>query len=94
MNLSNVVPMPSQPRTWLVRLVLPVVALIERDPDGRVRFHYVLVDFTAEAPAGEPQAGDDAAAVGWFALDELAGLGLWTETLRVIGEAAQRRGAG
>lgn len=28
MNLSNVVPIPSQPRTWLVRLVLPVVALI------------------------------------------------------------------
>ncbi|MFO1073712.1 MAG: NUDIX hydrolase [Geminicoccaceae bacterium] len=74
--------------------LLTTLDLIERDPDGRVRFHYVLVDFTAEAPAGEPQAGDDAAAVGWFALDELAGLGLWTETLRVIGEAAQRRGAG
>ena len=71
--------------------LLTTLDLIERDPDERVRFHYVLVDFTAEAPEGEPVAGDDAAAVAWFALDELAGLGLWTETLRVIDAAARQR---
>ena len=40
--------------------LLTTVDLIEREPDGRVRYHYTLVDFTAEAPAGEPLAGDDA----------------------------------
>ena len=71
--------------------LLTTVDLVERDPDGRVRYHYTLVDFTAEAPDGEPVAGDDAAAVAWFEADQLAGLGLWSETLRIIDEAAALR---
>jgi 8-oxo-dGTP diphosphatase len=73
-----------------VRL-LTTVDLVEREPDGRVRYHYTLVDFVAEAPLGEPVAGDDAEAVAWFRLDELRGLGLWSETLRIINEAAALR---
>ncbi|MGE3743734.1 MAG: NUDIX domain-containing protein, partial [Geminicoccaceae bacterium] len=73
---------------------LTTVDLIERDADGRVRFHYTLVDFTAEAADGEPVAGDDAADAAWFEADQLAGLGLWSETLRVVAAArAQRRAA-
>lgn len=70
---------------------LTSVDLIEREADGRVRFHYTLLDFTAEAPAGEAVPSDDAAAVGWFELEELSGLGLWSETLRIIAAAAERR---
>jgi ADP-ribose pyrophosphatase YjhB (NUDIX family) len=47
---------------------------ILRDDDGRVRFHYVVLDYLAFWDAGEPLAGDDASAVGWFvptALDAL-----------------------
>ena len=71
--------------------LLTTVDLVERDPDGRVRFHYTLVDFTAEAPLGEPVAGDDAAEAAWFARAELPALGLWSETLRIIEEAARLR---
>ena len=74
-----------------VRL-LTTVDLIEREPDGRVRYHYTLVDFTAEAPDGRAGGGRRRRRGGWFALDELAGLGLWSETLRIIGEAAALRG--
>lgn len=74
--------------------LLTTVDLVEREPGGRVRYHYTLVDFTAEAPDGEATAGDDAAAVAWFELDRLAELGLWSETLRIIGEAAALRTAG
>jgi ADP-ribose pyrophosphatase YjhB (NUDIX family) len=74
---------------------LTTVDLIEREADGRIRYHYTLVDFTAEAPHGEAAAGDDAADVAWFAVDELDELGLWSETLRIIGvSAAQRRATG
>ena len=51
---------------------LATVDLIEPDPEGLVRFHYTLIDFVAEAAAGEAVPGDDAAAVAWFAPGELS----------------------
>ena len=70
---------------------LAAVDLVDRQPDGRVRYHYTLVDFTAEAPAGDAAAGDDVVAVAWFTPNELRGLGLWSETLRIIGDGAALR---
>jgi ADP-ribose pyrophosphatase YjhB (NUDIX family) len=72
---------------------LTTVDLIDRDPEGRVRYHYTLVDFTAEAADGDPVPGDDAAAVAWVLPDQLAGLGLWAETIRIISESRQARHA-
>jgi 8-oxo-dGTP diphosphatase len=70
---------------------IATIDLIERDEDGSVRYHYTLVDFTAEAASPELTPGDDAADARWFGLDELAALGLWSETLRVIQLARGRR---
>lgn len=64
--------------------LVDVVDSITRDDGGRVRYHYTLIDFAAEWRAGEPRPGDDVAAVRWAPLAELDGLGLWSETLRVI----------
>src|SRR5262249_55142807 len=50
--------------------LLTVVDLVERDALGAVQYHYTLIDFVARAKPGEPRAGDDAAAVGWFAPKE------------------------
>jgi ADP-ribose pyrophosphatase YjhB (NUDIX family) len=71
--------------------LLTTVDLIERDDAGAVRFHYTLVDFTAEAAEGEPIPGDDASAVGWFTVAEVRELGLWSETVRIIELAAAGR---
>ena len=70
---------------------LTTIDLIERSEDGRIRYHYTLVDYVAEAPDGAARAGDDAAAVAWFRLDELSELGLWSETVRIIHWAADLR---
>lgn len=64
--------------------VVDVVDSIQRDDDGRVRYHYTLVDVVAEAAGDDAEARDDAAAVGWYGLDDLWGLGLWSETERII----------
>jgi hypothetical protein len=61
------------------------------DDEGRVLYHYTLVDVVAESPVGDPVAGDDAAAVDWFELDDLAGMGMWSETERIIRESAPKR---
>lgn len=64
--------------------IIATIDLIERDPDGRVRYHYTLIDFTAEATGSALTPGDDAADARWFELDQLPELRLWSETLRVI----------
>lgn len=71
--------------------VIATVDLIERDPDGQVRYHYTLIDFTAEAHGSTLRPGDDAADARWFGLDEIGALGLWSETLRIIDLARKRR---
>lgn len=73
--------------------LVDVVDSITRDAEDRARYHYTLVDVRAEWRAGEAVAGDDAEAVAWAPLDDLARYDLWAETERVIRlAAAQRRG--
>lgn len=71
--------------------VIAVVDLIDRDDDGRIRFHYTLIDVLAEWRAGEARAGDDAAEVAWATLDELPHYTLWSETEHIIRLSAERR---
>lgn len=49
---------------------------IYEDEDGRVRFHYVIVDVLARWVSGEALAGTDASEVGWFDVQELTALDL------------------
>lgn len=67
--------------------LVDVVDSLTRDGDNRVQYHYTLVDFAARWRRGEPRPGGDAADARWFAPGELAALGLWSETMRVIDEA-------
>lgn len=60
---------------------------IHRDPDGRVRYHYTIIDFAARWQGETPQAGDDVSEVAWADFDALDGFALWSEALRVIGIA-------
>ncbi len=64
--------------------LVDVVDSLERDADGRVRTHYTLVDFSARAGDGDAVAGGDAAEVAWMDPADLPGLGLWSETERII----------
>ena len=57
---------------------------IHRDPDGRIQYHYTILDFAAAWDAGEPAAGDDVTDARFVAFTALDALGLWTEALRVI----------
>lgn len=57
---------------------------IVRDDEGRVRFHYVVLDYLAYWEAGEPRAGDDAEAVGWFAPAALDALPMSADTRAMV----------
>jgi mutator protein MutT len=45
--------------------VVEVLDRIQRDPDGRVRFHYVLIDFVCRVAGGALCCGTDAADAAW-----------------------------
>ncbi len=65
--------------------LIDTVDSIEKDGAGRIEYHYTLIDLCARWVSGQTQAASDAAEVAWFTPSELSGLGLWRETLRIIG---------
>ena len=44
---------------------------VHRDADGRIRYHFVIVDFVCWSSTGEPVAGSDAEAVAWVTADDI-----------------------
>ncbi len=56
--------------------MLGVYERVIHDEEGRVRYHYVLIDFLCRPVGGDLKAGSDAADVGWFTRDELPTLNL------------------
>jgi 8-oxo-dGTP diphosphatase len=70
--------------------LLGVYDRILRDPEQRVQYHYVLIDFLCRAVGGELLAASDAAEVRWFTRGELPPLQLAEDTLEVIGTGFER----
>lgn len=60
---------------------------IHPDADGRVRFHYTILDFAALWTGGAPVAGGDATDARFFPPGRWAELKLWSEAHRIIGLA-------
>lgn len=64
--------------------VAEVFERITPGADGRIEYHYVLIDYLCRVTGGTLQAGDDAADVRWFHRAELATLKMTPGTLGVI----------
>lgn len=71
--------------------LLGVYDRILRDPEHRVQYHYVLIDFLCRRVGGELQAASDAAEVRWFKREELPALNLAEDTLEVIQKGFESR---
>ena len=48
-----------------------VIDRIVRDAEGRIRYHYVLVDYLAYTESGEITAGSDAGEASWVPIDRV-----------------------
>lgn len=65
-----------------------VSEVVERDEMGRIRFHYVILDFFADYVSGELRAGSDALEARWVPLRDLRSLQMsknLVELLKSIG---------
>ncbi len=70
--------------------MLGVYERVIRSDDGRVRYHYVLIDFLCRQVAGELKAASDAAEVGWFSREELPALKLALDANDVVRKGLDR----
>lgn len=66
---------------------------VHRDDVGRIRYHFVIVDFLCRPAGGSLQPGDDAAEVRWVAHREVAALGVNAFAVAVIARAFAVRDA-
>jgi 8-oxo-dGTP diphosphatase len=79
-----------QEETGLAIEVGPIVDVLDRirfDADGRVHYHYVLVDFLCRPSSGTLCCGTDALDARWAPVMELGTYGLPEATVRVIEKA-------
>ena len=70
----------------IIRAAEPVHTfdLIERDVEGKIRFHYVIVDLDADYVSGNIQPDDDVSDAGWFSPDEVGALDISDNTKKLL----------
>jgi 8-oxo-dGTP diphosphatase len=57
---------------------------IDRDKDGKIKYHYVIIDFLADYLGGEPKAADDVSDARWVSPDEAVKLNLSPTTRKLL----------
>lgn len=70
---------------------LGVFDSLERDDEGRVRYHFTLVDFETDWVSGEPSPGEAEDDARFFALGDIADLKVWNALADVIRLSVERR---
>ena len=86
-TLREAVAREAREETGLVVEIGEMLGVYERliqGDEGRMRYHYVLIDFLCRPVAGDLNAGSDAADVRWFTRDELPVLKLADDTNDVV----------
>lgn len=61
--------------------LINVFDMIDKDGDGKVRYHYVLVDFLAKPTGGEEKKSEEVTEIRWVTHDEAKKMDL-TKTAR------------
>jgi ADP-ribose pyrophosphatase len=57
---------------------------LQRDEEGRLRFHYVIVDMSADYVNGDVKGADDALEARWVAPAEIRELAVTKTTLKLL----------
>lgn len=57
---------------------------VHRDADGRIRYHFVIVDFVCWPAGGEATAGSDAEALAWVTSGEIDDYGVNAHAAAVL----------
>jgi ADP-ribose pyrophosphatase YjhB (NUDIX family) len=74
--------------------IVEVLDRVVRDGDGKIEYHYVILDFVGTRPTGQLRAGSDAGEARWVTLAELSRLDTTDGLEPVIRRAMAMRDAG
>ena len=66
-----------------------VVDSLTNDAEGRLQYHYTIIDYAARYREGAARPGGDVTDIAWAAFDAFDRYSLWSEARRVIGIAAR-----
>ena len=69
-------------------LLVDVVDAIIPDVEGKIKYHYTLVDYMGQWQSGESRPGDDAKEVRWVRLNQLNSYSILKKTMNIIQKAA------
>ncbi|MBT8419663.1 MAG: NUDIX hydrolase [Gammaproteobacteria bacterium] len=58
--------------------------VVDKDEQGRIRYHYVITDLLADYLSGSPRAGDDALEARWVTPEEIDSLPMSEETMKLL----------
>jgi 8-oxo-dGTP diphosphatase len=91
-SLREAVAREAYEETGLVIETVDMLGVYERviREEGRVRYHYVLIDYLCRSTGGDLKAGSDAADVRWFTEDELPALNLAYDANDVVRKGLAR----
>lgn len=70
--------------------LLEVFDRITLDPEGRVQYHFVLLDFLCRPVSGQLRAAGDAAEARWLTDQELAGFPIALDAAEVLRKGLER----
>jgi 8-oxo-dGTP diphosphatase len=70
--------------------VIEVLDRVQFDADGRVEYHFVIIDYLCRPFAGSAAAGSDAHDVRWVRIVDLADLRVSAKAIAVIHKALER----
>ena len=68
--------------------LVDVVDAIIPDVEGKIKYHYTLVDYMGQWQSGESRPGDDAQEARWIPLNELSSYSLLNKTMNIIYKAS------
>jgi 8-oxo-dGTP diphosphatase len=57
-------------------LLIDVVSNVDFDEKGKVKYHYVIIDYIIHVEGGQPEAASDAMELRWVTFDEVEGFDL------------------
>lgn len=66
--------------------LLGVFTEVRQDPDRRVKYHYVIVDYAAEPKDSRVKLNDESSAYGWFTPTGIRGLAVSKNIMKCIKE--------